>query len=143
MFLGASYCNIYLFALLYCNIPLQTRVHFKGGVKFSKILTGGRGGGVSHKVRVWQIFFFGLDKKGWGQYFRVGLIPCRALWKVSINIVTKKISIRKGKLVHYGTDVCEFYGISKNTFSYRTPPVATSCNSGISRCLSFKGCGNK
>ena len=56
------------------------RGHFKGEVKFSKILRG-----VAHKEGVWQIynFFFwgggGVGKKGWGQYCRVGLIPWRTL----------------------------------------------------------------
>ena len=55
-----------------------------GGVKFSKILRGfahiGEG---SDRFR----FFLGrggLCKKGWGQYFRVGLIPWRTLQIVDV-----------------------------------------------------------
>ena len=54
-----------------------------GMVKFSKILRK-----VAHKMGVLlcEDFFFlggggGLGKKGWGQYFRVRLIPWRTLWK--------------------------------------------------------------
>ena len=56
------------------------RIHFNGGVKFSKILRKLLIKGGSDKFR----FFLGggeggLGKKGSGQYFRVGLIPWRPL----------------------------------------------------------------
>ena len=46
-------------------------------VKFSKTLRGVAHKGGSDKFR---IFWRGLGKKGWGRYFRVGLIPWRTLW---------------------------------------------------------------
>ena len=60
-----------------------TRVHFKGAVNFSKILrrvahkgVEGVEEGVSDRFRT---FWGSLDKKGWGQYFKVGMIPWRTL----------------------------------------------------------------
>ena len=44
-------------------------------------------GVVAHKVGggLTDLEFFlrggGVGRKGWGQYFRVGIIPCRKLWK--------------------------------------------------------------
>ena len=53
-----------------------------GGVKFFKILTGGGDGRVSDRFIT---FLGGLGKKGWGQYFRVGVIPWRTLWGSKTN----------------------------------------------------------
>ena len=63
------------------------KVHFKGGVKFSKILRGGGGvfggggggGGGGVGLKDLEFFWEGLGKKGWRQYFRVGLISWRTL----------------------------------------------------------------
>ena len=48
-----------------------------------KIFFLGGGEGLLRMGGVWdrfRIFGGGLSKKGWGQYFRVGLIPWRTLW---------------------------------------------------------------
>ena len=59
------------------------RVHFKGvgsqvPQNFEAWLLIKEGGGGFYRFR---IVFRRLGKKGWGQYFRVGLIPWRTLWK--------------------------------------------------------------
>ena len=48
------------------------RVHFKGGVEFSKIL---RGLLIKRGSDRFIIFWRGLGKKGWGQQFREGWYP--------------------------------------------------------------------
>ena len=67
------------------------------GVKFSKILRG-----VAHKEGSdrSRIFLAGLGKKGWGQYFRLGLIPWRTLLVRSTVIMTWNKFITKWNLAH-------------------------------------------
>ena len=61
-----------------------TSSHFKGGVKFSKILRAAahKGGGGSERFR---IFCVGLSKKG--HCFRVGLVLWRTLWILTPNML--------------------------------------------------------
>ena len=77
------------------SLLLWTRVHFKGGGSqflqnfegFAHKRGGGRVGGGSDRF---IIFFFEggwQDKKSGCEYFRVGLIPWRTLWRLSMKVL--------------------------------------------------------
>ena len=65
------------------------------------------GGSLKKGDGVWKIekLFGGLGKKGWGQYFRVGLISCRILWwifgKWFMKMLKKKHSFHKKHVCIY------------------------------------------